>query len=78
MKTSRDTRIINVPTALSERVAYSWRGKEEGREEWGEKNGERGKEEEEEKEGRINTHVRNNPLSLLCAPHNWEKDVDHL
>ena len=44
----------------------------------GEKNGERGKEEEEEKEGRINTHVRNNPLSLLCAPHNWEKDVDHL
>ena len=31
MNISRDTRIINVPTALSERVAYSWRWKEEGK-----------------------------------------------
>ena len=31
MNISRDTRIINVPTALSERVAYLWRWKEEGK-----------------------------------------------
>ena len=36
----------------------------EGREEWGK--GERGG----RREGRDNTQIRNNPLSLLCAPHN--------
>ena len=84
---SRDTRIISVPTALSERVAYSWRckrkrrrrrEKEEGEGGGGRRRRRRGKEEEEEgEEGITHTHQEQSTVTIMCTTQLGKPDVNH-